>query len=527
MSKCSLNFILHAHLPYIKHTRDPYHIEQKWLYESIAESYIPLLNTLHALAERGMDFHITLSLSPTLCMMLQDRELQEGCEAHLNNLIALAESECRKNRNTPPLHALSCRYLREFRKILELYSGIYGKDLLQGFRALRDRGMISLITTAATHSYLPLLEDYPEALNAQIQGGLEIFSRVAGAVPAGFWLPECGYSPEIEEALDRCNIRFSIIEGHGIVFSRPFASYGVYRPVKGHSGVVLFGRDSEISQLVWSAESGYPADPDYRDFYDDLVYGLPESEVKKYIHPDGIRAPSGIKYKRITGEGEKEYYDPRRAERKTDFHAAHFISKISETSSRVHEILNIDPLITVAFDAELFGHWWHEGCLWLEKMISRISRAKDIGFTSCDRSLQESPAFETVFPEKSSWGYKGYSETWINPKNDWMIRYIHRATELVIRLVRTYGNDKGNSLTKALNSAVREVFLLQSSDWSFLLDRGISESYIRKRFMTHYERVSRISRMIEEENINPDSLGDMETEEGPFAETDYRWFLAT
>ncbi|MGE5893157.1 MAG: glycoside hydrolase family 57 protein [bacterium] len=524
MASGFLNIVLHAHLPYIEHPRDPYHIEQRWLYEAVTESYIPLIDTFTRLCENGIPFHVTLSLSPPLCAMLTNRHLQERCEEYIRNQISLAAFECTRTQGNPSLYPLSKRYLEDYTRILHSYLA-YGSDLIRALQRLKAKGVLSLMTSSATHAYLPLLEDYPAAVHAQIRGGLELFRRTTGEVSEGFWLPECGYSADIEAAMKKNGVPFTVIDSHGVIFGRPFPSSGVYQPLIGPSGILLFGRDSATSELIWSAESGYPADPDYRDFYADVASDLPDAAVREFLHPGGIRVPSGIKYRKITGKGEKDWYDPVKASLKVGIHAEHFIRRVSGLIDKVSALMSIKPVITVAFDAELFGHWWHEGCFWLEHTLSGFARNKDITFISGGAFHDGKTGFEHITPEQSSWGYRGYHETWINPRNDWMIGPMQGATELALGLARRHRATTDRATVRALNRMTRELFLLQSSDWSFMIDRGISESYARERFLNHADRLTRIARMITEgkkEDIDP---AERDRAEGTFLETDFRWLI--
>lgn len=524
MTSGYLNLVLHAHLPYIKHLRYPYHFEQRWLYESIVESYIPMIDALFDLLEKGERFHITLSVSPTLCVMFNDDDLKDGCEAYIHGLTELAERECIKNRDRPEVADLSRWYLDRYRRMRYLYADKYKRDLIGALKRLREEGVMSLCTTSATHAFLPLLEDYPEAINAQIKGGVDIFRRVTGLDPEGFWLPECGYFPAVEEIMKKAGLDFTVLESHGIVFAKPRPSFGVYRPVKGPGGVVLFGRDSAVSQLVWSAEYGYPADKDYRDFYDDVAYDLSDEEAARYIHPDGIRVPSGIKYRRITGRDWKDWYNPQKAIQKAGLHASHFIEEVSGLICRIGDRFCIEPVVTVAFDAELFGHWWHEGCLWLENILSGFSGSRSVKTVPCRHFIGPDPGGERVFPEKSSWGSGGYGDTWINPKNDWMVGYIHHATESMIKLADTHRHVRDGKIIRALNMTAREVLLLQSSDWGFLLTKGSSGSYATKRFTDHYERALYIVDMIRSGTLREDYFERTQGKDGEFVEVDFRLF---
>ena len=72
-----LALILHAHLPFVRHPEHKHFLEEDWLFEAITESYIPLLQMMQRLVNDGVPFKLTMSLTPTLCAMLQDELLRE------------------------------------------------------------------------------------------------------------------------------------------------------------------------------------------------------------------------------------------------------------------------------------------------------------------------------------------------------------------------------------------------------------------------------------------------------------------
>ncbi|MGW8272616.1 MAG: 1,4-alpha-glucan branching protein domain-containing protein, partial [Thermodesulfovibrionales bacterium] len=131
-----------------------------------------------------------------------------------------------------------------------------------------------------------------------------------------------------------------------------------------------------------------------------------------------------------------------------------------------------------------------------------------------------------VVPESSSWGYRGYSETWINPRNDWMIRPLHEATEAVLRIVSRHRHAREERKVRALNMLARELLLLQSSDWNFLIDRGISVSYVERRFFGHIGALKAISEMIVGDCLRESYLNRLASEQAAFPEADFRWLLA-
>ena len=55
-----LNLILQAHLPYVRHLEYPKFLEENWLFESLNETYIPLLRMLERLDKDGVELKLAI-----------------------------------------------------------------------------------------------------------------------------------------------------------------------------------------------------------------------------------------------------------------------------------------------------------------------------------------------------------------------------------------------------------------------------------------------------------------------------------
>lgn len=91
MSIGYLALVLHAHLPFVRHPESDYVLEEEWLFEAITETYIPLLQIFEGFKRDGIDFKLTMSLTPPLVSMLKDPLLQDRYSSHLAKLQELAE----------------------------------------------------------------------------------------------------------------------------------------------------------------------------------------------------------------------------------------------------------------------------------------------------------------------------------------------------------------------------------------------------------------------------------------------------
>jgi 1,4-alpha-glucan branching enzyme len=511
-----LAVILHAHLPYVRHPEYEEALEENWLYEAITETYVPLLLALDRLLADGIDFRLTFSITPTLAFMLSDPLLQSRYLRKLERQRELAEKEVARTKSDPALAPLACMYRRLFATVDDAFTGRYRRNLLGAFRRLQDLGKVELIASAATHGYLPLLAMNEAAVRTQIRLGVEHHRLTFGRQPNGFWLPECGYSPGLDRLLAEQGVRFTILESHGVTRAEERPRYGVHAPLYCPSGVAAFGRDPDSSRQVWSSAEGYPGDFDYREFYRDIGYELDAGYLGSCIHPDGIRIDTGLKYYRITGKTErKEPYVPERAEQKAEMHAAHFLTERLKQFERLAGMMDRKPLVVAPYDAELFGHWWFEGPRWLEHLIRKIAGQDTLRLITLTEYLARYPVNQVATPCLSSWGDKGFSDVWLNERNQWIYPHLHTAAEDLSRLVPAHGRQEG-IIFRALNQAARELVLAQASDWAFMIHSGRMEPYAESRVRRHVTRFREICKQVEAGAIHQTWLAEIEAQDHIF-----------
>ncbi|HEV3334136.1 MAG TPA: glycogen synthase GlgA [Bryobacteraceae bacterium] len=512
-----LALVLHAHLPYVRHPEHQDSLEENWLFEAITETYVPLFLILDSLIEDDIDFRLTVSLSPTLGSMLLDPLLQSRYLKKLERTIELAEKEVERTASWPAFHSVAKMYHRLHLRVREAFVERYQKNLVGGLQRYQQTGKVEVMASAATHGYLPLLSVSESAVRAQVGVGLEHYRQTFGRDPNGFWLPECGYYPGVDRILSDHNIRYTILETHGITRADHRPHYGVYTPIICPSGVAAFGRDPDCSQQVWSSTVGYPGDFDYREFYRDIGHDLDLDYIGPYIHPDGIRIDTGIKYYRITGAGKhKEPYVPERAEHKAATHAAHFLSERIKQATTLLAGMDRKPLMVAPYDAELFGHWWFEGPRWLDYLIRQTAEQDTIRLVTPTEYLAEYPDNQSATPCLSSWGRNGFNEVWLNSENDWIYRHLQQGAELLERLGAA--NPRAAGVTKrAMDQAARELLLAQASDWAFMIHSGAMKEYATRRTKGHLHRLYDLGHQIEGGQVDEAALRALEGQDCIFA----------
>ncbi len=524
MMKGNVGFVLHAHLPFVRHPEYERFLEEDWLYEAISETYLPFLRMCNRLVADGVSFRLTVSISPTLSAMLSDELLQNRYVQHITRLLDLGEKELDRTRDEPRLQVLVKMYRDRLEKNLSDFVDLYRKKILWGFKTLEKDGYLEIITTAATHPFLPLYQQLPEAIEAQVQTAVIDHGRKFGKKPLGFWLPEFGFYPGIEEVLRRNDISYFFTAAHGILFASKKPPYGVYAPLTCENGLYAFGRDYPTSDAVWSEDRGYPSDVDYREFYRDIGYDLPLDYIKPYIHEPDLRVCTGYKYYAITGETEeKRIYDREKALGQVDAQAENFIYNRRKQLQKFEGIIDRVPYIVAPFDAELFGHWWFEGLDWLEAVIRRIDESEDLSLITPSQYIAAYPKGQEGIPSFSSWGNKGYAEVWLNGKNDWIYRHIHKAIERMSELVERYPDESGLK-QRVLNQAAREVMLAMASDWPFIMSTGTTVPYAERRIKEHLYNFNYIYDRLCRNTVDTEWLTSIEKKQNLFPDIDYRIF---
>ena len=483
--------VLHAHLPYVRHPEHPRSLEERWLHEALWECYLPLLDVLDRLVRDAIDFALTISISPPLAAMLKDELLCSRFEKHLARLEALVAREHDRLAGDRALAPVVALYQDRLARCRARWDTIHG-DVVGALVAHADAGRVELWTTSASHAYLPGLKS-PDAVRAQLRLGLRAFEALAGRRAAGLWLPECAYDPRFDADLAQAGVPVTVLDAHGLELARPRPPLGVRAPILGPSGVAFFGRDPEASRDVWSRREGYPGDPWYREFYRDIGFDLPVEDLDGEVGPFGARVMTGLKYHRITGgTGEKAPYDRAAALDRVREHAADFTRRRAAAlaaSAPAHA-----PIVVAPYDAELFGHWWFEGPEFLEAVLRELDPAKggEIRAVTIGAYLARHPDSFVAEPASSSWGEGGFGEVWAGPAVAALWRHVHHAERQVIAALGRSRRATGLP-GRALDQAIREVLLLQASDWAFMRSRGEMVEYAERRVRAHVARASRLA----------------------------------
>ncbi len=551
----AFTFVLHSHLPYARQAGMWPHGEE-WVHEAIAETYVPLWTALYDLAEEGLDYRITVSITPILAEQLADSLIIEHFLTYAEERAAWAAADIERFQEAgdDELRDLAKFFHHWYSRTLTTFRDRFNKDLLGALKELQDRGLVEISTSAATHGYLPLLSR-DSSIYGQIQTGVDTYMRHFDRRPKAIWLPECAYRPAyvdegsgvtrpgIESFLADQGIRVFFSETHTVEGGRPVGkaagdAVGIYgatprrklvnqpaeeqqKPGTTYKSywvgdapgqVAVLGRNNRTGQQVWSGSFGYPGDEWYREFH----------------RKDGV---SGMQYWRVGGPntdlGSKPTYNPDRAAERVQDHARHFVGLVDDLLRQYKEETGEYGIIASNYDTELFGHWWFEGVDWLKNVLRGLAQLDSVDLTTASTWVEEHGGDEVMVLPESSWGMGGNHFTWMNADTEWMWPIIHGAESRMEELVAANPDAQGD-LKRVLNQAARELVLLQSSDWPFLVTTGQAKDYATQRFNEHVDRFESLATIADRQgDMTPEereTLTALETRDNPFPGMDYRVF---
>lgn len=509
-----LTLVLHAHLPFVRHPELPDFLEEDWFFEGMVETYAPLLVRFEKLRDDGIPFRITLTVSPPLLDMMDDHLLRTRLWDYIEKRKDLLRKEMANNAHSV-IHNLAKHYFDFYTSAQNVIFHKYNGYILDGFRSLQDSGHVELITCNATHAILPLVEN-PLYRRAQIRMAVKQHEARFGRKPRGTWLAECAYEEGVDVLMAKEGVEYFFMDTHGLVLGDPPPVYGVYAPVITPSGVNIFGRDPDSSKQVWSKEEGYPGEWNYREFYRDLGFDAHYDYVKPYLHSVGVRHNLGIKYHKITGSvglGERAYYDPFTATQKASDHANHFLHSRQAQVRYLRDKTKYPPIIVSPYDAELFGHWWYEGPQFLEFLIRRVALDQsDVELITASDYLDRHPIRQIQKPNPSTWGAGGYNLVWLNGSNSWLYRHQHWAEGKLENFIRHNPYPHGQT-ERVLNQLLRELTLIQSSDWAFIMTTGTTVAYAERRFKEHMDRFRNLASQFERGEVDEVWLRELESKD--------------
>jgi 1,4-alpha-glucan branching enzyme len=503
-SRSPLNFalILHTHLPFVLgHGRWPHGSD--WLMEAAADSYLPILESLEALRRDDVAAPMTIGVTPILAAQLASSAFADELDRFLAQRLAACDDAERDMAGTDDAYLIPIvRYWRRWYAARATQFAELDRDIAGALRRLVSDGRIELMSSAATHGFLPLLAR-DESIRLQLLAGRDEHRRVFGHDATGCWLPECAYRPQgewapwpgvqsrwrpgIEVELERAGYRFVVVDAHLVKAGEPLNAYsarvaprGIARRSPYEAYAIGYGsgairalvRDPASTEHVWSRHAGYPGGAHYLEFHK-------------------LRFPGGLQLWEVTASdaslGDKRPYSPDHARALAREHGAHFAATLGALSART--TTGHGGGITAPFDAELFGHWWFEGPVFLESMYRALQATP--GLRPVPASTLASAADVTPIDlPAGSWGRDGDFSVWLHEGTAWTWQRLWSLEERFWDAAPAALSQE--SAHTVLAQAARELLLAQASDWQFMMTAGAVPDYAERRFCFHADAVDEL-----------------------------------
>ena len=505
MPKGYLLLVLHAHLPYVRHPEYDRFLEERWFFEAVTETYIPLIKFFDRLQAERVPFKMTLSISPTLANMMEDPLLRQHCVRHLDLSLSLAEKECERTKDWPDVNALAWMYRRLFEEArhdvrrslrhaagdglpavrrvgqprtdhLRRHARLFAAAEFGAERRAAPRSSPPWTNTRASSAASPRACGCPNA--PSIRGWMKCSPRPASAI--SWWTATASSTPSRR----RCSA----------------STRRCYCP----SGVAAFGRHPMTSKLVWSTSVGYPADYNYREYYRDIGFELDQD----YLEPTSTpRASARTPASSITASPAKPRISVciiRIGRGGGREHAHDFANRCREQARRAGGGMPFPCTIVSPYDAELFGHWWFEGPQWIYHVLRELSQRRRSGAVHAGRIPGGLSGAAAACRRPAVGAATVTASTGSIPRPSGCGVRCTRRRRGCGRRCEHIPAHRWEAWKIALRQAGRELMLAQSSDWPFIITNGTTEQYARRRFHDHMHRFhDLLSRLERRESTRP------------------------
>jgi len=494
MANKNLVLLIVAHQAYIRHIEDEhsYGLENDILFNSISNVYLPLVNMLHRFdlqaSVAGKSLKIAMVVSPTLCEMLSDPNIQEQYIEWLDRKIALGEKEIVRCREDESLFKNAKANFEKAVSDKHDFCEVYAQNLVKEISYFEEKGILELLATCGTYAYLPHYFDIPEVLNAQVESGLYAHRRFFNTLPNGFYLPYLGYTNGIEKILRSYGMNYSLVDNHGFFFSKDKVEKGIFAPVKCErfNPLAFFAQDPDTVLEL----KNYSQNEVYKDISNDIGFELSTSDLSVFLEEGAARIPTGFRYY----TKKSAVYDENSAIKQVEIDAKNFVDSKVKKLSDAENLLQDSVSLVCTIPAEILGAEWAEGNIFFEKVVEDIMKNHpEINLTSCSDILKEQKLqkkeIQTISIYPCSDTGNGFAEDLLDSSNAWMIRYARKMSERMIDISDRFPNDTGLKI-RLLNLGAKELLLAQSGEWArFIHDDDIDDDdlnfvdYAEKRFI--------------------------------------------
>ena len=416
-----LALILHAHLPYVRHPEYDEFLEEDWLYEAITETYLPLLSmSSTAWRTTACRSSSRCTLTPPLCHMLRDPLLQERYERYLDRSLALARREIERTAG----RAAASRARAVLSRAPHAYAAATGTSAGSATwsppsancrSAACSRSSPARPRTASCRSWRTSRKPCARRSSSRAT----ITAKPSGATRAASGCRSAPTSPGLDQVLQEANLRWFILDSHGVMFGSPRPRYAIYTPgLHARRARRPSGATANRAARSGARRKAIPGDPAYRDFYRDIGFDLSREYLRR--RPARRTARANSPASNITASPgrtpDKDLYNRGWALGAADHHAGHFMGARAAQIQHLRENMNVAPDRRQPVRCRAVRPLVVRGAGVSELLHpqSRLRPARLQAHHAHRAISSRTTRSRLLVPSASSWGHKGYWEVWLD-----------------------------------------------------------------------------------------------------------------
>ena len=500
----SLSVVILLHVPYVRRSGVlPYGEYQ--LYEAMADAFVPLFDTVAALAEEDLHPRFTFAVSPVLAEQLTDGLLRTGFEEYVLRRMRPVEED--STATDSALASAARLQLAQDNGLLESWVDRHQRDLMYTVRQLERDGLVETISYPATGAVLPLLPRV-SAKRGQVDLGMRSVEFHVEHRTLGMWLPGGAIAPGAEgegvgDLLVDAGVEYTLVGDRAIRSLLPVIPGGKPKGLGGGSPLDMHRLPSGLVAMVrhegFSAatigERGFPSHTAY--------LGAADPFGRRYWRR-GPKSPPGPK---VAPSGPKDappdYYRPEDAAAAAREHAAATVEMAVSLLSAHKEQTGRAGLLVLPIDSRLFCTW-AEGPLWLSELVRGLKGAQ-IKMESGAEAMHHHNLQSLPEVAPSSWEGEGDFRTWQADNTSWYWDVVATTLDHAENLADRFGGVHNPVMMRLQAQATREALLLVSSEWPEMVGHGGEElDYAAERVRSHHDRFRRLAYMLD--TNNPEEL---------------------
>ncbi len=534
MAEKKLLFIFNTSQEYIKHIgedAEKYAAEESFLFESISNTYIPLLKMLEKFEHESLPVKFAIVLTPVLCTLLEDSVIQQKYVDWLDKKIEFGKKELERVSGNSALSDAVSLCLEKAENDKNDFEA-FGRRLVKRFAEFQKKNYVEILATCATDIFLPYYNDIPEILNAQVEAGIFAYRSFFGNVPEGFWLPELGYYDGIERVLRSYGVNYTVVDSKSFLFSEIEPKKGIFGPARFANALVVFGKEPFSDKEIFGSE-GYAKNSVYRSENRDVIFSLPSDKIESFVKEGTARYSVGYKYWTKASDSEEEVINPLETEnvyskgnamRQCILDASDFVNKKCEKLAKAEKLLsdskNVSMVITL--NVTKLSENWSESVDWIEQVFRKICET-DVQLEIPKNLAKEPFELQRISPCYGSSSGVGYGEDLLSSKNNWMMRYVRKASERMVDLSDRFPTDTGLK-ARLLNLGAKELMFAQSSGWAKMIHNGIFPEYAAMRFKQSINDFTSVFDALGSNTVSTEWLTKLEAQHQIFPWMNYRIF---